>query len=467
MAFVFYDTETTGTDTKFDQILQFGAIRTDTELRELERFEIRCRLLPHVVPSPGAMRVTGITAAQLIDPALPSHYEMMRRIQAKLVEWSPATFIGYNSLTFDEHLLRQALYKTLHPPYLTNRPGNGRCDAMRVVQASSLFAATALILPSDSRGKTTFRLDQVAPTNGFNHVAAHDAMGDVEATIHLCRLLMERAPEVWSSAMRFSLKAATMDFVVNESVFCLSDFYFGKPYSWLVTPIGHNAENPAEIHVFDLATDPSTLADLSEQQLIARLRRSPKPVRRLKANGGPMIVATEDAPSIAAARTLSSEEIERRAGHLAADENLRQRLLIAFEATKEVRELSPHVEARIYESFTSDTDHAHMVRFHDTPWEGRQAILAQLVDVRMRELGDRLIHTERPDVLADDARSSHDRLIAQRVLAADGDVPWLTVHKAIEEVEDLLRQSSGADQTLLREHRDYLLQTRETAAELI
>ncbi len=29
MSFVFYDTETTGTDTTFDQILQFAAILTD------------------------------------------------------------------------------------------------------------------------------------------------------------------------------------------------------------------------------------------------------------------------------------------------------------------------------------------------------------------------------------------------------------------------------------------------------
>ena len=38
-SFVFYDTETTGTDTAFDQILQFAAIRTDENLRELDRFE--------------------------------------------------------------------------------------------------------------------------------------------------------------------------------------------------------------------------------------------------------------------------------------------------------------------------------------------------------------------------------------------------------------------------------------------
>ena len=50
-SFVFYDTETTGTDTVFDQILQFAAILTDDNMRELDRFEIRCRLLPHVVPA--------------------------------------------------------------------------------------------------------------------------------------------------------------------------------------------------------------------------------------------------------------------------------------------------------------------------------------------------------------------------------------------------------------------------------
>ena len=47
MPYVFYDTETTGTATAFDQIFQFAAIRTDDDLHGLERFNIRCRLLPH------------------------------------------------------------------------------------------------------------------------------------------------------------------------------------------------------------------------------------------------------------------------------------------------------------------------------------------------------------------------------------------------------------------------------------
>ena len=53
--YMFYDTETTGIETAFDQILQFAAIRTDDDLNELGCFNIRCRLLPHIIPSPIAL----------------------------------------------------------------------------------------------------------------------------------------------------------------------------------------------------------------------------------------------------------------------------------------------------------------------------------------------------------------------------------------------------------------------------
>ena len=94
MPYVFYDTETTGIETTFDQILQFAAIRTDDDLNELERFNIRCRLLPHIIPSPIALQVTHVTPTMLTDSALPSHYEMIRQIRDTLLAWSPATWNG-------------------------------------------------------------------------------------------------------------------------------------------------------------------------------------------------------------------------------------------------------------------------------------------------------------------------------------------------------------------------------------
>jgi exodeoxyribonuclease-1 len=260
MSFVFYDTETTGIHTAFDQILQFAAIRTDPDLNELERFEIRCQLLPHVVPAPGAMRVTGIRATQLTDKNLPSHYEMMCAIRQKMLEWSPSTFLGYNTIDFDEHLLRNAYYKTLHPPYLTNTSGNARSDILRAAQASSIHSPGALVIPAGAGNKPSFKLDSLAPANGFAHENAHDALADVEATIFIARLLSERCPDVWSSFMRFSTKAAVIDYVSNEQIFCLSEFYFGKPYSWLVMPLGASADDPLALYVFDLGVDPDSFS---------------------------------------------------------------------------------------------------------------------------------------------------------------------------------------------------------------
>jgi exodeoxyribonuclease-1 len=139
MAFVFYDTETTGSETFYDQILQFAAIRTDADLNELGRFEIRCRIQPHILPSPGALIVTGMTLDRVLDPNLPTHFEMASAIHQKLTEWSPAVFAGYNSLEFDEDLLRQTFYQSLLPTYLTNTNGNSRLDVMRLALMAHEF----------------------------------------------------------------------------------------------------------------------------------------------------------------------------------------------------------------------------------------------------------------------------------------------------------------------------------------
>ena len=57
--------------------------------------------LPYIVPSPGALLVTGATVADLIDCPL-SHFEMMRQVHAKMHRWSEggAIFVGWNSMEF-------------------------------------------------------------------------------------------------------------------------------------------------------------------------------------------------------------------------------------------------------------------------------------------------------------------------------------------------------------------------------
>ena len=464
MGFVFYDTETTGTDTAFDQILQFAAILTDDQLNELERFEIRCRLLPHIVPAPGAMRVTGVRASQLFSSALPSHYEMIQLIRGKLLEWSPALFIGYNSLNFDEHLFRQSLYMTLHPPYLTNSNGNSRSDALRMVQAASIFVPDALIIPVADDGNLTFKLDRVAPANGFDHENAHDALADVEATIFLCRLLMENAPDVWSSFMRFSQKASVADYIESEPTFCLSNFYFGRPYSWIVTHIGSHPEIKTEHFAFDLANDPSEFATLSDQDLVRRLTKSPKPVRRIKGNASPIIASTDDAPPSALALKLGADELNRRAELLQEDKALCERLIAALSASKDPTEESQHVERQIYNGFFGGPDNRRLDAFHGAPWEERLAIVNSFDDGRLRIIGRRLLYIERPDLFSPKELVDYEVAIAKRILGEGSEGPWRTLPQAIAEVDQMMKSAIGDELRFLRDHRAHLAERQTRAA---
>lgn len=463
MALVFYDTETTGLDTSFDQILQFAAIRTDADLNEVDRFEIRCRISPYVVPSPDAMLVTGITIQQLTNPSLPSYYEMIGRVREKVLEWTPATFVGYNSLRFDEHLLRQALYMNLFPPYLTNTNRNCRSDVMRAVQAAALYVPNALVVPMRTDGRASFRLKQVASANGYAYESPHDALDDVKATIHLARLLDERAPDIWSAFMRFSNKAAAIDYLSEETVVTLSDFYFGQLCSWHVTWLGENTVNRAEQYVFNLEIDPDDLKGLSDTDLVRRLAIQPEPVRSVRVNAAPILMPADEAPRSTSTWSIGMEELECRAQRLHEDVALRQRLIVNFEATRPEQEPSIHVEQQIYNGFFNPSDHKRMEAFHRSSWKKRLQIVSTFEDPRLRELGMRLIHVERPDILEVTSRNQRTVAILERLISNDETVPWLTLPKAIKQVNDLIASAENLERRVLRRYRDYFSKRLDAA----
>ena len=352
MPYVFYDTETTGIETTFDQILQFAAIKTDDDLNELERVNIRCRLLPHIIPSPIALQVTHVTPAMLTDSALPSHYEMIRQIRDTLLAWSPATFIGFNSMSFDENLLRQALFQTLHPPYLTNTNGNARSDALRVAHAVSVYAPDAMVAPTGNRGRQVFKLHRLAHANGYNRDNAHEAMADIETTIFMVRLIRDRAPDVWKAMDRATTKNAVKEYLTTESLFSLTESYFGQTYSWLVTPCGQNPKDAGQFSVFDLSFDPDRYRFLSAEDLVPVLNASPKVIRSLRANRQPIMMPADTAPDGTKALQIPPAERRRRVEVIQGDPDFQARVGQA-QALRVVDKNPPaHVEQRIYDGFS-------------------------------------------------------------------------------------------------------------------
>jgi exodeoxyribonuclease-1 len=334
---------------------------------------------------------------------------------------------------------------------------------MRIVQACSLFAPDSLIFPTGSDGEKIFKLDHVAPANGFKHDNAHDAMGDVEATIFICRLLIEKAPEVWSAFMRFSKKAAVVDYIQADPVFCLSDFYYGKPFSWIVTAIGQNEQNQPEWYVYNLEVEPESLMPFSEKDLAMRMGELPKPVRRLKSNAVPMLFPADDAPTICKGRNCGFDELQRRADVVQADAAFKARLISAFESKNEPYPASPYVEQQIYNGFIQKEDERLMNDFHEAEWHNRPAIVEKFKDPRLKEIGRKLIHIERPDLLDEGTRRELDLMLFRRIMGVGEKVPWLTLPQALQ---DFGAVKANADPALLQrllEHEQYLRQRHEQA----
>jgi exodeoxyribonuclease I len=456
MTYVFYDTETTGTLTSFDQILQFGAIRTDQDLNELERFDIRCRLLPHVVPAPGALRVTGVTPSMLTDPALPSHFEAMRQIHEKLREWSPVVFLGYNSISFDENLLRQAFYQTLQPIYLTNTGGNARGDLMRIVHAASVYAPNVLAIPINENGRRTFRLDGLAPANGFAHDDAHEAISDVEATIHLSRLIRDYAPEVWDTMIGLTRKQGVVRFVEDHEVFAFSTVSGNRSNTWLVTGCGVNPAYDAENATFDLSFPPEEYIGLTVEELANAMGRKTTAFHTFRSNSQPILMPPELAEAAITETGLSSGDLEQRADLIQGDPDFRMRVGLALASRRKQPDPSPYVERKIYDGFPSHDDAEIMAHFHEANWEGRLEHCKSLGDRRLRELARRLVYIEDPDLLSKSVKSELDQWLSERLLTEDANVPWRTVPKAQQETDDLLRNAVGEERDLLVEVKAFL-----------
>ena len=456
MPFVFYDTETTGTNTSFDQILQFAAIKTDDRLNELDRFEIRCRLLPHIVPAPGALLTTGVTPQMLLDPALPSHYEAVRQIRSKMIEWSPAIFIGYNSIKFDEGLLRQTFFQTLHPVYLTNTSGNMRADVLRMAHAASVYAPDSIAVAIDDNGKPTFKLDHLAPANGYRHDHAHEAMADVLATIHLARQIRDRAPKVWQAMGQAARKSAVIDFVTQEPMLAMSERYGPRMHSWVVAHCGSNPGYDSELAVFDLNHDPDRYRAMSVEELVSVLKASPKIIRSVRANAQPILMPTEAHPELKKVLQVTPEEAKRRVEVIRADKAFQERVGQALAARYADEEPSGHIEERIYEGFPTRVDEALMQKFHEADWAERPAIAEKITDERLKEFAHRLIFFEQPDSLPAAKLAELNKWRAERMLTDTEDVPWMTIPKAQREADKLSIDATEEDARLLAEVKAFL-----------
>lgn len=446
MSFIVYDVETTGLAKGFDQIVQFAAVRTDADLAVTDQFTIRCRLMPHVIPSAEAMRVTGIHIEQLIDASLPSHYAMVAEIRRVLEIWRPSLFLGFNSLSFDEEFLRQAFYQCLYWPYLTNTQGSARADVLNLCRVTAALRPDVLRPAMNETDHPTFKLKRLAEANGIIVPRSHEAMADVATTLALCQRIKARAPEIWSQFIRFSQKASVETFIIEEDAFLISETLGNHHRARVVTRIGRHSEQSNRHYCLDLTVDISALRAMSQDELVAACKGSPRPIVTVRTNAAPTLWALYDATPEHLAPFDESEVLEKVA-RIQDDTAFLERLCNAAQAAEPNYAPSPHVEEQLYEvGLPPPQEQTLMRQFHASSWEERPALARQFVDERYRRLAMRLIYFEHPDLLGDAyCRAATDELRNRILTPIESRAPWRSIPAARREVENLIADGLDGD----------------------
>ena len=318
--FFWHDYETFGAVPRMDRPSQFAGIRTDMDLNEVgEPVMLYCQPAPDYLPSPTACLITGITPQQCLEQGVPEH-QFAAAVEAELGQ--PGTIgVGYNTIRFDDEVTRYMLWRNLRDPYAREwQNGCGRWDLLDVVRMVYALRSEGISWPKKDDGTVSFKLEDLAKANGILHESAHDALSDVRATIGLARLIKRLQPRLFDFALGLHKKDRVLQELhlpataAHAKPFLHVSGMFGVDRGCIAVmwPLAQHPTNKNEIIAWDLAQDPSQLADLSVDEIRLRMFTATAdlpegvtrlPIKSVHVNKSPMVVSS--------LRTLSAEQAAR------------------------------------------------------------------------------------------------------------------------------------------------------------
>jgi exodeoxyribonuclease I len=377
-SFFFYDLETTGIDKPNARIMQFAGQRTDMDLNPIgDPVNIIVKLTPDVVPEPEAILVTGLTPQQSLADGV-TEAEFLKIFFRDVVK--PDTiFLGFNSVRFDDEFMRYTLYRNFYDPYEWEWcNGCSRWDLLDMIRMTRALRPDGINWPFTPEGKAVNRLELLTAANGIEHVGAHNALSDVNASIAVARLIRGKHPKLFEYLLENRDKQKVRAIVDAGKPFVYTSGRY--PSDALHTTLAVKlADQPFHsVLVYDLRHDPEPFFDMSDTELAEAYRWSDDPdharlpVKSLKCNRCPAI-----APDAVAADKSVQERL--RFSYAAAMANYRKlqarpefvdRVLEAARIIDQEREalLAPDgtiddaltVDCRLYGAFTPKSDKFHM-----------------------------------------------------------------------------------------------------------
>ncbi|MDZ7744741.1 MAG: exodeoxyribonuclease I [Candidatus Saccharibacteria bacterium] len=432
-SFFFYDLETSGTNPRHDRVMQFAGIRTDMQLKPIgEPHDYLIKLTEDTVPDPRAIMVTGITPQKTIAEGM-SEPEFLK-IFHEQIAIPNTTFVGFNTVRFDDEFMRYMQYRNFYDPYEWQwSDGKSRWDLLDLVRMTRALRPDGIKWPMDSDGKPSNRLELLSSANKLEHANAHDALSDVRATIALARLIRNKQPKLFDFLLQMRNKQKVAELVEGGSPFIYTSGRYDNAWE-KTTAVGMVAKHPKQqaALVFDLRHDPDEYKALKPAELADKWRYKSAdqdtgeiperlPVKMLKYNRCPAIAPLAVLDQASQKRLgLSLTAIQKNYQKL-QKANLGQNIIAALEILEKEQQATllqdeQLVDAQLYDGFIPDEDKPKMSVVRASDAEELESLDIVFNDQRLRALLPLYKARHFPQTLSDEERVQWERFKTQKLL---------------------------------------------------
>ena len=446
-----YDLETSGTEPRWDRIVQFGGFRTDMDLNPVgDEYCTYVKLPDDVLPNPQATLVTGITPERTHAEGV-SEFDALAHIRQLFSE--PDTCVaGFNSLRFDDEFIRYGFYRMLMDPYAREwQNGNSRWDIIDLVRATGALRRDGVTWPVNEEGLPTYRLEDMTHANGLDHGHAHDALSDVRATVAVARMIKTAQPRLFDYYFNLRRKKSVRNLLEPYGArLCLhvSGMYPREQFcSAPVVSICRHPTNSNSIIVADLSKDVESLLQWPEDQIRDKLftpghQPDRPPLKEIKINRCPFIAGIE----------VLDEENWSRIGYKRKDAERRMRRLgqpglaqkIARVYTGRAMVNPEDADAALYNAFLQDADRSRCNAFLESVARGGWEDL-DYQDQRLHVLVARLKARSFPERMSTAEQADWHAFVAAKLNATEAE--WLTLDRYMAEVRDTRATLEGEPAT--------------------
>lgn len=377
-SFYFYDLETSGVSPKNDRIMQFAGQRTNENLEPIgEPTDLYIKFSKDVMPQPDAVMLTGITPQKTIQEGI-TEAEFTKYFEEEVAE--PGTiFVGFNNIRFDDEFIRYIMYRNYHDPYEWHwKDGRSRWDILDVIRMTRALRPDGIFWPFDKDGKSTNKLESLTAVNNLNHENAHTALSDVNATISIAKLIMEKQPKLFKYLMNIREKSAVRNLVTTGEPFAyVSGKYESQYEKMTVAVMAKELPDKSGALVYDLRYNPDEWANKSDDELLEATatfnKRSENqiaklPFKTLQYNKCPSVAPYSVVNDECAERlSINREEIASNFEKLQSSQDLIERVARLLGDQKKAFQASfiPDIsdpDTMLYDGFIPDADRAEARR---------------------------------------------------------------------------------------------------------